>query len=201
MSLTTPYKQRYNHQKAQRFSTWLGIISIAMAFGGWTSAYLVRKAAGGWMSFSLPSIFWVSTIVILLSSVTMQLAHVANKKGLTSLLKLFLFLTFGFGVAFFVLQLDGWHQLQSLGIYHDGNVAGSFFYVITWGHAAHIILGLLFVLIAFIRTFRAINKKDASHFYENDQDFYKIRTDILSPFWHFLDFLWVYLFIFLNLNH
>lgn len=200
-TLSAPYKQKYNHQKAQRFSTWLGIISIAMAFGGWTSAYLVRKAVGGWMSFTLPSVFWVSTIVILLSSVTLHLAHIANKRGLTGLLRMFLFLTFGFGVAFLALQLDGWKQLQSLGVYHDGNVAGSFFYVITWGHAVHIVLALLLVFIAFVRSFFVINMKNVSHFYENDTDFYKIRTDILSPFWHFLDFLWIYIFIFLNLNH
>lgn len=200
MSLSYNNKKT-NTQKAQRFTMWLGIVSMAMSFGGWTSAFLVRKAAGSWVNFTMPSIFYASTLVILLSSVTMHIAHIANKNGKSGLMKLNLFMTFCLGVLFFLLQRQGWYELEQLGIYVDGNVSGSFFFVITWGHAAHILLATFLVLIAFVRSYFLFKQKGVSHFHEGDLDFYKIRTDLLIMFWHFLDFLWVYIFIFLKLNH
>lgn len=193
--------KKYNYQKAQRFTMWLAIVSMAMSFGGWTSAFLVRKSAGLWVDFTMPSIFYASTLVIMLSSVTMHIAHIANKKGKSNLLKLNLFMTACLGILFFFLQKQGWYELNELGIYVDGNVSGSFFFVITWGHAAHIILATILVIIAFIKSLFIFRQKGVSHFNEGDTDFFKIRTDLLIMFWHFLDFLWVYIFIFLKFNH
>jgi cytochrome c oxidase subunit III len=190
-----------NHQKAQRFTMWLGIASMAMMFGAFTSAYIVRKGAGNWVEFGIPSIFYSSTLLIFLSSVTMHIAHVANKRSNKVFLKLGLFLTLVLGVAFSLAQYQGWYMLQNSGIYLDGNVSGSFFYVITYAHAAHVFGGILFLLTAFIRSFYLFRKNDLDTFYDHSKTQFRIRTDLLSMYWHFVGILWVYLFIFLSINH
>jgi len=196
--------ETYNVQKSHRFTMWLGIISICMAFGGLTSAYLVRKAAGQWVDFSMPASFFTSTVLILVSSATMHVAHVANKKGHAMLSIFGLVITAVLGVLFVSFQYSGWQDLTSAGIYLDGNPSGSFFYVITGMHAAHIAGGLFFLAIAAIRSLWFFGfKKRATPFVNDNQDTLFVRTDLLSMYWHFVDILWIYLFVFLtlNLNH
>jgi cytochrome c oxidase subunit III len=196
--------ETYNVQKSHRFTMWLGIISICMAFGGLTSAYLVRKAAGQWVDFSMPAPFFTSTVLILVSSATMHVAHVANKKGHTLLSMLGLVVTGVLGLLFVAYQYSGWQDLTNAGIYLDGNPAGSFFYVITGMHAAHIAGGLFFLFLAALRSFWFFAVKKRTTTYVNDnKDTLLVRTDLLSMYWHFMDILWIYLFVFLtlNLNH
>lgn len=195
--------ENYNNQKAHRFTMILGIISICMAFGGLTSAYIVRKGAGNWVDFSMPTAFYTSTIIILISSATMHVAHISNKKGYVKMAAFSLLVTIVLGLIFAFFQYQGWQDLTNTGIYLDGNPSGSFFYVITGMHAVHVLGGVLFLLLAFAKSFWifVIRKQESSHF-ENSQAL-KVRTDLLSMYWHFMDILWIYLFIFLfiNLNH
>jgi len=191
----------FSHQNAQRFGMWLGIGSMTMMFAAFTSAYLVRKGAGNWTQFSIPTAFYTSTLLIFLSSITMHIAHVANKKSDKKFLKLGLLLTIGLGIAFFLSQYQGWRALRNSGIYLDGNVSGSFFYVITYVHVAHVFGGLLFLLYALLSANSILKKKDAAFFYDNAHTQFRVRTDILSMYWHFIGILWIYLFIFLSINH
>lgn len=191
-----------NSHKAQRFTAWLATISISMSFAGLTSYYIVRKSKGDWMEFPLPSIFWTSTIVLLLSSMALYMAHLANKKNNTGTLKLGLGLTFLLGVAFCIFQWLGWQQLLSQGVFvSGGNISGSIFYVITGGHALHVVGGLFFLLIANIRAFWLFDRKRKSdtHMFR-DSDKLWVRTDLISVYWHFMGVLWLYLFIFLNVQ-
>lgn len=193
--------ETYNVQKSHRFTMVLAIISICMAFGGLTSAYLVRKSAGQWVDFSMPASFLTSTILILVSSATVHVAHVSNKKGFPMLTLLGLFVTSILGILFCYYQFTGWQELTYAGIYLDGNPSGSFFYVITGMHAVHLAGGIIFLLIAFLRGcwFFGIRRR-TSTFKETENNSLLIRTDLLSMYWHFMDILWIYLFVFLNLN-
>lgn len=196
--------ESYNNQKAHRFTMLLALVSICMAFGGLTSAYIVRKGAGNWVDFSMPVAFYTSTIIILISSATMHVAHVSNKKGYAKMAAFGLFVTVILGLLFAYFQLQGWQDLTNSGIYLDGNPSGSFFYVITGMHAIHLLGGVLFLFIAFLRSaWLFLFKKQKSTFVGEKTTALKIRTDLLSIYWHFMDILWVYLFIFLfiNLNH
>jgi cytochrome c oxidase subunit 3 len=192
----------YNHQKAHRFTMWLAIASISMAFAGFTSAFLVRKAAGQWVNFSMPASFFTSTILLVLSSVTIHAAHVANKKENKFLLISGLASTIVLGALFCFYQFTGWQELLNSGIYLDGNPSGSFFYVITGTHFAHLAGGIVFLLIAFIRTlWKFVYKSQNSTYMDNNEKSRLwIRTDLLSMYWHFMDVLWIYLFVFLSLN-
>ena len=126
---------------------WVGMGSIAMFFAGLTSAYIVRKAEGNWTEFILPEWFWYSTITIILRSAVLILAKQKIKKD-KSVFSLVLSV-FLLGGLFSYFQLNGWEELTNQGVYLTGegsNVAGSFLYVLTLSHLAHLIGGLIALL-------------------------------------------------------
>lgn len=169
-----------------KFITWLFIITIVMLFASQTSAYLVRRAEGNWTEFDLPLIFWYSTGVLIISSIFMHLAYLAGKKDEFNKLKLYISLAFGLGTAFLIMQYVGWQQLQVQDIFLKGNPSGSFLYILTGLHAFHLITGLAVLLYSFIAVFR--NKVHSKNL---------TQIEVCGTYWHFLDFLWIYLFIFL----
>lgn len=169
-----------------KFITWLFIISIVMLFASQTSAYLVRRAEGNWMEFTVPVIFYYSTAVLILSSVFLHLAYLSARKDNFSQLRAFISVAFGAGIVFLVIQYYGWQDLQEQGVFLKGNPSGSFFYVLTGLHGFHLITGLFVILFAFIAAFRSkINAKELN------------QLEVCNTYWHFLDLLWVYLFVFL----
>lgn len=205
--METAAKYTPNNQGAQRFTMWLFLVTIAMIFAGFTSAFLVRKGAGGaWTSFNIPSIFKVSTFLILLSSAFLQVAHIANKKNHKLMTSVGLFFTFVMGLLFCYFQFEGWKQLTDTGIYlsFNPNPAGPFFYVITFIHALHVAGGILFLSIAFIYSIILLRRPKSTEILgeieSGDKGVLKTRTDLLSLYWHFIGVLWVYLYFFLTLN-
>ena len=122
-----------------KFALWISMASILMMFAAFTSAYIVRQAAGNWLEFPLPNIFFISTIVILVSSMTIQKSYSSFVNGNEGSYKTMLFVTFILGLAFVVLQYLGWQELFSMGVDFNGNPSGSFLYVITGVHSAHVL--------------------------------------------------------------
>jgi cytochrome c oxidase subunit 3 len=192
-----------NSHKAQRFTIRLALVSISMTFAGFTSYYIIYKAKETWSFFEMPSIFWMSTLIIGLSSMAVHMAHLANKKDKKSTLVLGLLLTFLLGVSFCISQWLGYKELMSKGIFFSGSGNGnSIFYVLTGGHALHLIGGLLVVSIALVRSILMFRKGEKTSTYLNkESDKLFIRTDLITVYWHFMGFLWLYLFIFLYINH
>jgi cytochrome c oxidase subunit 3 len=175
---------------AQKFILWLFIVTIIMLFAAWTSAYLVKKSDGGWLEFDLPLIFWINSAVILVSSVTMQWAWFSARKDNLEQLKLAMLLTTLLGIGFLVGQKAAWDELSARGIFLAGNPAASFLYVLTGAHAVHLVSGILFLLAMTIQAFRLnVHAKNM------------LWIDMCATYWHFLDFLWIYLFLFLLWNH
>jgi len=157
-----------------------------MFFAAFTSAYLVRRAEGNWTDFQIPVIFWYSTAVLVVSSVFMHLSYLAAKKDEFLKLRTFISLTFGFGLLFLVMQYLGWLDLQSQGIFLKGNPSGSFYYVLTGLHGFHLVTGLVVLLYAFLAARKmAVHSKNMT------------QIEVCATYWHFLDILWVYLFLFL----
>lgn len=176
-----------------KFTLWLIIVSIIMMFGAFTSAFLVRRAEGNWLEFDLPSILLINTAIIALSSVTMQMANNAAAADNIARLRLMLYLTFTLGVVFLIGQWNGWAELVNNNVFFGGetsNPAGSFMYVLTGVHAFHIVTGLIylvFVIVAAMR-YKVHSKK-------------MLRIQLCTIYWHFLGGLWLYLYLFLRLNH
>jgi cytochrome c oxidase subunit III len=174
----------------KKFMLWLAIVSIMMMFAGWTSGYLVRKAEGRWHEFEIPQIFWYSTAILLISSVSMIFAVQAAKKDNFNTLKTAISITFVFGIAFLVLQVLGFSDLIQNKLFFAGSdVASSWLYALVGLHAAHVISGLVVLLISLISSFKF--KKESKNL---------LRIQLCATYWHFLDLLWLYLFLFLYFN-
>jgi cytochrome c oxidase subunit III len=174
----------------KKFMLWLAIVSILMMFAGWTSGYLVRKAEGRWHEFQLPQIFWYSTGILLVSSISMFLAVQYAKKDNFNALKIAISITFVFGLAFLTTQVIGFSDLIKNQLYFAGSdVAASWLYALVGLHAAHVISGLVVLLISLVSSFK---------FTANSKNL--LRIQLCATYWHFLDFLWLYLFVFLYFN-
>ena len=169
-----------------KFILWLFLVSIIMLFASQTSAYLVRRAEGNWLEFEMPKIFWYSTGVLLVSSLIMQYAYFAAKKDQFKQLKIAISITFVLGLTFLWMQFEGWKQLVAMNVYFVGNPSGSFFYVFTGLHGFHIISGIIVLIYAWRAVFKQkVHSKNLR------------QIQICATYWHFLDLLWLYLFVFL----
>jgi cytochrome c oxidase subunit 3 len=178
-----PKKPISMHPK--KFGLWLFMASVFILFMAFTSAYIVRRAEGNWQLFELPKQFLLSTAVIVLSSVTMQMTYLNAKKGLAQSVKSMVLITTILGLAFLILQWLGWKDMVGHSVYLVGNPSGSFLYIITGLHGAHIISAIVFLLIVLNKAFR--NKFNLN------------QIEMCTTYWHFLGVLWLYLFVFLTL--
>jgi cytochrome c oxidase subunit 3 len=134
--------------------------------------------------------FWITSTIIIVSSITMQLALKSAKEDRFSRLKMYLILTALLGVAFLFGQYQSWKQLVDMDVYFVGNPAGSFLYVLTGLHGVHIISGLIFLIVVIASSFKLKTHSKSL-----------IRIEMCTTYWHFLGGLWLYLFLFLKLNH
>lgn len=170
------------------FALWAAMASIVMMFGSLTSAYIVRQAAGNWLEFRMPDIFFYSTIIILVSSVTLHASYWAFCNGKKNVYRLLLPVTLLLGIAFVVMQYQGWNALYAIGVALDGNPGGSFFYLISGVHAAHVVGGIFALTVAFLHAYTLPFSYSEKR---------KRRFQLVLHYWHFVDILWVYLFLFL----
>lgn len=186
-----------------KFALWLAMGSIAMMFAGLTSAYIVRMAQGNWRMFEMPAVFYVSTAAIVLSSVTMVLGLRAFKQRKMPLYRILISATLLLGVAFGVLQAWGFYELYAVpqaltledgktimqAVRVNGNPSESFLFIIFGLHLAHIVGGIVALLIVFLRAYRKRVKV-----------YNTTGLEIVASYWHFVDVLWIYLFLFFLLN-
>jgi cytochrome c oxidase subunit 3 len=173
-----------------KFLLWIAMGSIIMMFAGLTSAYIVKRNQSNWQGFELPRVFWYSTGVIIFSSILMMLCVRSFKERQMAKYRQLLTAVAVLGVVFIILQCMGFGQLNANGIkliHRGSNVAGSFLFVIVVIHIAHIIGGIIALLVMFIRGY--VGSK---------RNYSPVPVEVMATYWHFVDFLWIYLFIFLN---
>jgi len=183
---------------------WLAMGSMAMAFAGLTSGYMVRMAQGNWRFFTLPLTFTYSTVIIVISSVTMAMGVSAFKKREMAKFKTLITVTLALGLLFGLCQYMGFYQLyhevqqvringqvlkESQTVRLDGNPSGSFLFVIAGLHLFHLLGGIIALFIVFFRAFRTRIKT-----------YNATGLEIVATYWHFVDILWVYLFVFFLAN-
>jgi len=174
---------------ALKFALWLSLASISMLFAGLLSAYIVRQAAGNWFEFTLPAYFTYSTIIIILSSLLLHGSVLAFRKEGEKMYKVLLISAFLLGVLFVILQYQGWMAMQNAGIDLKGNPSGAFVYMISGVHVAHVIAGTAAMLMAVIHAFALPFKVTEKRI---------TRFDITAQYWHYVDLLWIVLFLFLT---
>lgn len=178
----------------KKYMLWIAIGSMIMMFAGLTSAFIVRKAQGRWLTFKLPELFWVSTIIIVISSITMYLAKRAYKKEQYTNYTYLLGATLLLGISFLICQYKAWLQLTSYGVLLNGNPSGSFIYVISGFHFVHVLGGLVMLFIFFIKSLLIKNPLKQLTLYINPER--TLAVELLDTYWHFVDILWIYLFVF-----
>jgi cytochrome c oxidase subunit 3 len=169
---------------------WVGLGSIVMMFAGLTSAYIVKKSQANWLEFELPKLFYISTLVILISSFTIQMAVKKAKAGEWAQYRGFLSVTAILGLAFVILQVRGFQALEASNVALTGtrsNSAGSFLLVITGLHLLHLVGGVIALVVISLRSASAKSSSNQV-----------LPVELAATYWHFVDLLWIYLFVFLN---
>lgn len=189
MQTQMSYSKYKHHPRV--FLLGLVFVGVIMMFVSLTSAFIVRKSAGNWLEFRIPSIFYLNSILIVLSSIVLHYIIHFYKKGKKHFLIPGLTLVFFIGAIFLFLQYQGWKQLSNIGVLLDGNVSGSFIYVISGLHAIHVVGGLTALFICMIIYQMDMVSKSRP---------YWLGLKLMTYYWHFMTLLWVYLIIFLNIQ-
>ena len=177
---------------AKKFSMWIFIFTSFMFFAALSSGFIVYSGGHGHgLDVIMPRAFLYSTIVIICSSVKLFIASRAAKQLQFARQRLFLWLTFFLGIAFFAVQIYAWYVLAYKMDVHftDPNASRAFIYVFSGMHLLHVIAALLVLLNTIISTYR--NTTQARNLF---------KMEMTSIFWHFLDIIWIYLYVFLLLN-
>ncbi len=181
---------RVRSMNPKKFALWIFMITVVMIFASLTSAYIVKKAEGDWLLIEFPQLFKLTSVLIVLSSVSMHFAYIAAKKNNLFNIRLGLAITGVLAIAFTVGQYLSWGELVEQGVYFVGNPAGSFIYVFTGLHVAHLAGGLIFLMVVVRRSFAyRVHSKSL------------LSIELCTTYWHFLGGLWLYLYLFLLSNN
>lgn len=167
----------------------LGLAAILMFFMALASSYIVRKGLGtDWRRFVLPAILWVNTGILLVSSVTIQIARRNLESGAHGAFRTWWWVTTGLGLLFLAGQYSAWRQLAAIGMFLASNPSSSFFYLLTGAHGLHL-AGGIFAL--FYVMFRPWSRSRITQ---------ETAVELTSIYWHFMDGLWIFLFLLLKLG-
>ncbi len=169
-----------------KFTLWVAIGSMIMMFAGLTSAYIVKGSLPGWSTVEVPKVFYISTVVLLISSLTIQVANKAFKERKMQQYRRMVLITTLLGVTFIAMQIYGFNQLMESGvIIRGGSGAGQFLYIIFGLHGIHVLGGVIALIVMFARAFSSKNR-----------NYNPVSIEIAGTYWHFVDLLWIYLFVF-----
>ena len=175
--------------RSKKMMLWFGMISLTMSFLGITSGYIVSKERADWLTdFQIPEAFYISLFVILLSSITFYFAKKyviaqQKKQGM-----IFLIITFLLGITFIILQFKGFSEIISSGYFFTGSestITTSFIYLVVLLHLTHMLAALISVLVVIY-----------NHYKQRYTIGNTVGIEIAATFWHFVDVLWIYLFLF-----
>ncbi len=189
MDLTEGTFEEKNN-RARKMMLWFGIISLVMSFMGWTSAFIVSSSREDWLTeFQLPNAFIISTVLIVLSSITFILGKRALKANNRQMTTVWLLTTLALGIGFIYNQFMGFQQIIDLGYNFTGptsNITMSYIYLIAMVHILHVVAGMICLLVVIY-----------NHFKQKYNPSNMLGFELAATFWHFIDILWIYLFLFL----
>ena len=179
---------KIGRNKSAKPMLWVSMISMVMFFAGLTSAYVISMRRDDWVTFELPDAFYISTILIILSSITITISQKLLKKDKRELSIVFLLITFILGITFIWQQYAGFEDLRNAGLFFTGptsTVSTSFIIGISLMHAVHVFAGIIVLLVVIYNHFKYRYKSDDL-----------LGFELGAIFWHFVDVLWIYLFFF-----
>ena len=175
--------------RARKMMLWFGIGSLLMGFAGWTSAYIVSSSREDWLKdFELPQAFFISTVIIIMSSISYYIAKKAVQNNNRKMGTIGLLVTLVLGITFIILQFTGFSQMIGQGYYFTGptsSITMSYIFLIALVHILHVAVGLISLLVVIYNHLQ--HKYNANNM---------LGLEMGATFWHFLDLLWVYLLLF-----
>lgn len=184
--------EKQRNGRTKKMMLWFGMISMAMTFAGLTSAYVVSSARADWLeNFELPTAFSLSTLLILISSLTFFMAKKSLQNNQLTRFKPLLWATLLLTLAFVYFQFTGFSEIIASGYYFTGaesSITTSFLYVLVLLHLLHVFAGLIVLLVVITQAY--LGKYSAEK---------TLGIELAELFWHFLDFLWLYLFLFVTI--
>lgn len=175
-------------RKSAKPMLWISMISMVMFFAGLTSAYVVSMNREDWVTFDLPQAFYISTVLIVLSSITLFFSQKLLKKNNIQASFTLLLITLVLGLGFVWYQYVGFNELKAVGLYFTGpesTVSTSFIIGITFMHILHLLAGVIVLLVVIY-----------NHFKKKYSSADMLGFELGAIFWHFVDVLWIYLFFF-----
>jgi len=180
---------------------YISFASIFMFFAVTTSALLLKKGDTlNWVQFKLPSIFFISTFVAVSCSVLLHFSMKLYKQSKFDAFRKLLLLSIFTGLIFLVFQILGFNELSKLGMPLNGNASGSFIWFLALAHGLHVVGGLVFSFVTYVKAYRS--RKDPIYELRDIINPRRVLSlELLSTYWHFIDLLWVYLFIFFYFNY
>jgi cytochrome c oxidase subunit 3 len=188
--MMTAIENKARTERSYKLLLIFGMISIVMLFAGLTSAMVVSKSRPDWLKdYEMPTAFLISTVLIVLCSLTFYLAQRFIKQGNRALTTLMLWLTLVLGGLFVYFQFQGFDQLFAHRLYptgKSGSITIAFMYILVYVHLAHLFGGIISLLIIIY-----------NHFKQKYTSTQYIGIELGAMYWHFLDALWLYLFLFL----
>jgi cytochrome c oxidase subunit III len=186
--ITTMTEQR-GRLHPHKLMMWMAMGSLFMVFAGLTSAFILQSTGPNWVKFKLPWVFWLSTVFIIASSYTMHESVKAFKVRDRKKFKNFISFTAILGALFIASQILGFNSLYQQRITLQGNASNGFLFIICGLHIAHVVAAIVALIIVYLTAFRKSVKVYSS-----------TSVEVMSLFWHFVDGLWIYLFLFFLLN-
>lgn len=189
--MSTTITAYHNKIHPKKLMLWIALASITMMFAAFTSALVVKKAGGNWLDFVLPTPFLISSILVIFSSILAFLGLKAAKSNDTKYLSAYLSGALVLGIAFIGSQFLGFKALTEGGVFlvDPSTVAGSFIYVISGVHVLHVLGGIVALAISVVKSYQKKINKDNT-----------LGLELAVTYWHFVDILWVYLYLFFILN-
>ena len=183
------HARRDEEPQHYRIGMWMALAAIAMMFAALTSAYVMRAGTQGWQEMALPRLLWLSTALILASSVVFEIARRALRRDDERTYRRWLALALVLGLGFLVSQLMAWRQLVAEGVYLASNPHSSFFYLLTGLHGLHLAGGIAGLSYLLWRTTRTLVRPSTAEVKKR-----RAVADAVGIYWHFMDGLWVYIF-------
>ena len=182
-----------NSPELAKTGVWVGLAAITMSFAALTSALVVRQGSGlDWHHLTLPPILYANTVMLLASSVTLELSrrriagHARGIEGQIAAPMRWLAVTLALGLLFVAGQYIAWFHLKAEGLYLSTNSNSSFFYVFTGVHALHVLGGLAGLIYVMSKLNRSILRRST--------------FAAAAQYWHFMAILWLYLLCVLWMN-
>ncbi|WP_010137125.1 cytochrome c oxidase subunit 3 [Ochrovirga pacifica] len=191
-SINVNQELKVARKKAAKPMLWISLISMTMMFAGLVSAYVISSNREDWVTFQLPNALVTSTVLIVISSITVHAALYFAKKENKNIASLLLLLTLGLGIGFVVSQFQGFDELRQSGLFFTGPkslISSSMMMVIVFAHLLHIFVAVVVLIVMLIK--QLLGKYDDGN---------TLGLELGTIFWHFLDLLWIALFLFFYFN-